>query len=121
MEGNRHYIEVDGSGRILSGWSDGPCPGKDISGEVLLREDGSYQFRLFPAGEENPVLLDEYGASLYRYENGKIRQSTTEEIEEHKKEIQASIPPSPPTPEEVNAMAIAELSIFMASLMGGNN
>ena len=116
---SRHYIEVDGSGRILSGWSDGPCPGKDISGAVLLREDGGYQFRLFPGGEENPVLLDEYGASLYRYENGKVRFSSAEEIAAQREEILASLTPVPPSPEEVNAMAIAELSVIVSGLMGG--
>lgn len=116
---SHHYIEVDASGRILSGWSDGPCPGKDISGAVLLREDGGYQFRLFPGGEENPVLLDEYGASLYRYENGEVRLSSEDEIASQKEEILASLTPLPPSLEEVNAMAIAELSMIVSGLMGG--
>ena len=64
MEENKHYLLVDEAGRVLAGWSDGPFPDRDTSGAVLLREDGGYQFRLFPGGEENPPLTDETGALL---------------------------------------------------------
>ena len=76
MEENKHYLLVDEAGRVLAGWSDGPFPDRDTSGAVLLREDGGYQFRLFPGGEENPPLTDETGAHLWRYEDGQVRTST---------------------------------------------
>ena len=39
--------------------------------------------------------------------------------EEKQEEILAALPPAPPSPEEVNAMAIAELSVIVSGLMGG--
>ena len=99
MKGNRHYLLIDEAGRILAGWSDGPFPDRDTSEAVLLREDGGYQFRLFPGGEENPPLTDETGAHLWRYENGQVRAGTAGEIE-------ANTPPPAPT----DAQRIAELA-----------
>lgn len=97
MKGNNHYITIDSANRILSGWSDGPCPEQDTTGAVLLREDGGYQFRLFESGEENPCLTDEIGAHLWRYVNGQIRLSTADEIEAERQGIMASLPPPPPS------------------------
>ena len=87
MEGNRHYIEADGSGRILSGWSDGPFPDKDTSGAVVQREDGGYQFRLFPGGEENPPLANGYGVPLYTYSEGEVIPVPVEEVEKQTQKI----------------------------------
>ena len=92
MEGNRHYLLIDEAGRILAGWSDGPFPDRDTSGAVLLREDGGYQFRLFPGGEENPPLTDETGAHLWRYENGQVRAGTAGELAAERAEIEANTP-----------------------------
>ncbi len=97
MEGNKHYITVDETGRILSGWSDGPNPERSTTGAVLLREDGGYQFRLFEGGEENPCLTDETGAHRYRYENGAVRESTGVELAAERAELEANTPPAPPT------------------------
>lgn len=106
MEGTNHYIMIDTAGRILSGWSDGPCPGQDTTNAVLLREDGGYQFRLFEGGEENPCLTDEIGAHLWRYENGQIRPSTADEIEAERQGIMASLPP--PSPSLMDRMEAVE-------------
>ncbi len=61
---NRHYITVDTRGRITDGWSDGPCPDRDAAGAVCIDEQGEYQFRLAPDGEENPPLYAMDGAAL---------------------------------------------------------
>lgn len=114
MEGNKHYLLVDEAGRILAGWSDGPFPDRDISGAVLLREDGGYQFRLFPGGEENPPLTDETGAHLWRYEDGRVRASTAGELAAERAEIEANTPPPAPS----DAEKIAELEAQMAALLG---
>lgn len=95
MKENRHYICVDAQDRITDGWSDGVFPARDASGAILLREDGGYQFRLFPGGEENPTLTDETGAHLWRYGNGQVRESAGEELEAERQELEAARPPVP--------------------------
>ncbi len=69
---NKYYITLDNSNNIISGWSNGPRPDKDITDAICINERGSYQFRLFPDGEENPNLLDIDGTPLYKYEDGEI-------------------------------------------------
>lgn len=69
---NKHYVQIDSSGNIISGWSNGPHPNKDISNAICINEKGGYQFILFPSGEENPNLFDIDGIPLYKYEDGEI-------------------------------------------------
>lgn len=79
---NKHYITVDEQGRIVDGWSDGPHPSRDTSEAVCINEQGGYQFRLAPDGEENPALHDWDGMiPLYKYEGGQIVRRSAEEIE----------------------------------------
>lgn len=81
MTYNKHYITVDERGRIVDGWSDGPHPERGPSGAVCINKQGGYQFRLAPAGEENPVLHSEDMVPLYKYKGGQIIPRTAEEIE----------------------------------------
>lgn len=69
---NRHYIIADPEGRITDGWSDGPHRGRDTAGAVLLTDQGGYQFRLDPEGEENPALFTGEGIPLYRWDGERI-------------------------------------------------
>ena len=79
---NNHYITVDEQNRITDGWSDGPRPDRDTTGAILLSDNGGYQFRLFPDGEENPCLYEwDHMIPLYKYEDGEVVRRTTEEIE----------------------------------------
>lgn len=95
---NKHYITVDDQNRILSGWSDGPHPDRDTAGAVLLTDKGGYQFRLWPDGEENPMLADLDGIPLYKLEDGYPVRRTEEEIEADR---EAMLVPDPaPTMEE---------------------
>lgn len=95
---NAHYITVDELGRITDGWSNGPHPDRDTTGAVCINE-GGYQFRLFPGGEENPCLYDwEYMIPLYKYEDGAVIRRTKEEIEADIAAI--PVPAAPPTTEE---------------------
>ena len=71
---NRHYILLDTTDNIIDGWSDGPLPNRDTSQTICINEQGGYQFRLFPDGEENPPLYDFDGCPLYCYEDGIIRK-----------------------------------------------
>ena len=75
---NRHYITVDGRGRITDGFSDAfRSPGEN---DICINEQGGYQFRLFVGGTENPMLRVENGIPLYKYENGEIVMRSAEEI-----------------------------------------
>ena len=79
---SKHYITVDERRRITEGWSDGPQPEKDTSGAVCINEQGGYQFRLFPEGEENPLLYDEgYGVPLYAWQDGQVQERPAEDVE----------------------------------------
>lgn len=87
---NRHYIAVDGENRVTDGFSDAfRRPDKE---NVCINERGGYQFRLFPQGEENPRLLDEYGIPLYKWDSSTVIHRTEEEIEADRAEL--------PEPEE---------------------
>ena len=97
---NRHYITVDAQGRITDGWSDGPCPDRDAAGAVCIDEQGEYQFRLAPDGEENPPLYAMDGVPLYRWDGGKAVLRTQAELEADR------IPPLP----QARAQKLAQLS-----------
>lgn len=78
---NKHYIVVDDQGRITGAWSDGPSPDMNTADAVCINEQGGYQFRLTPGGEENPLLFTKEGVPLYKLKNGKVLERTTKEIE----------------------------------------
>lgn len=111
---NRHYITVDSQGRITSGWSDGPRPEKDTTDAICINEQGGYQFRLFPGGEENPRLYTMEGIPLYKLDAGSVQERTEEEIEAER----SAIPEPPPTTEEdLMQMAVDhELRLTMLEL-----
>lgn len=77
---NKHYIKVDSSGRIIDGFSDAfRQPDEE---DICINEQGGYQFRLFPGGEENPCLYEwPHRVPIYKYADGKVVRRTKEEIE----------------------------------------
>lgn len=79
---NKHYILLDTSNNIIEAWSNGPHPNKDISKAICINEQGGYQFRLSPNGEENPSLYTMDGIPLYKYKNNEIISRTDEEIKQ---------------------------------------
>ena len=89
---NNHYITTDPEGRITSGWSDGPLPGRDTSNAVLLTDQGGYQFRLHPGGEENPALHTEDGTPLYRWDGGRVVRRSEEEVQADRAALPAPAP-----------------------------
>ncbi len=97
---NRHYIITDAQGRVTDGWSDGPHPDRDTAGAICINEQGGYQFRLFPGGEENPALYTMDGIPLYRWDGTQAVRRRSEEIEADR------VPPL----EAVQADKLAELS-----------
>lgn len=89
---NNHYISIDAQGCIVDGWSDGPFPNKDTTNAICINEEGGYQFRLVPNGEENPSLYTRNMIPLYKLVDGQIKQRTTEEIEAEQIVISQSVP-----------------------------
>ena len=85
---NRHYITVDNHGRITAGWSDGPHPDRDTTGAICINEQGGYQFRLFPGGED--------GIPLYKWDGTAVILRTDEGIASDR----ATIPVPPPSEQE---------------------
>lgn len=89
---NKHYINLDAQGRITDGWSDGPHQGRDTTNAICINEQGGYQFRLFPGGEENPPLRTMDGIPLYRWDGEQVVARTEEEIEADRAAIQKPAP-----------------------------
>lgn len=105
---NKHYITVDGRGRIMDGFSD--AFRKPSETDICINEEGGYQFRLFPDGWENPVLIDENRIALYKYDGGDVIKRTLEEIAE---DIASLVIPEPaPSTEE----RVTELEVATAAL-----
>lgn len=109
---NKHYITVDADGRITDAWSDGPHPDRDTNEAICINEQGGYQFRLSPGGEENPALWDMDGIPLYKWDGAQVIQRTAEEIEADR----ASIPEPPPSAQEQMRADID----FLAAMQGVN-
>ncbi|MCH5195947.1 MAG: hypothetical protein J1F28_04500 [Oscillospiraceae bacterium] len=77
---NRHYITIRSDGTITDTWSDGPRPEKDTTDAVCINEQGGYQFRFYPGGEENPSIYDMNGIPLYKWDGETVIRRTDEEI-----------------------------------------
>lgn len=99
---NKHYITVDDAGRITSGWSNGPHPDRDTSGAICINEHGGHQFRLYPGGEENPMLADWDSIPRYRWDGSKAILRTKEELEADR----AALPQPKPTTLEARVTAL---------------
>jgi len=97
---NCHYITVDEQDRIIDGWSDGPHLERDTTSAICINEQGGYQFRLEPTGEENPPLYTMDGIPLYKWDREQVIRRTEDEIEADR---------TPPL-ETVQANKLAELS-----------
>lgn len=77
---NKSYITTDSQGRITSGWSDGPHPERDTSAAICINDQGGYQFRFTPGGEENPPLYTMDGIPVYRWDGAQVLPRTQKEI-----------------------------------------
>lgn len=93
---NKHYIITDADSRIVLAWSDGPLPDRDATDAICINEQGGYQFRLFPGGEENPPIYTMDGIPLYRWDGEQVIARTEEEIAADR----AARPAPPPSAQE---------------------
>lgn len=111
---NRHYITTRSDGAITDAWSDGPHHGKDTTAAICINDKGGYQFRLYPDGEENPLLYDIDGIPLYRWDGKQVAPRTEAEIAADR----AAIPAPPPTQQDTTDALLVdhELRITMLEL-----
>ena len=85
---NKHYIRCDAYNRIIDGFSDAFREATEDA--ICINEQGGYQFRLFPNGEENPALFDfDTMLPLYKYEDGKVALRTEDELQAERDAFQA--------------------------------
>ena len=78
-EHNKHYIRTDNESRIIAGFSDAfeqPQPS-----DICINEEGGYQFRLYPNGEENPLIRDEYGVPMYEWDGSAVVTRPPQDVE----------------------------------------
>lgn len=102
----KHYITVDDQGRITNGFSD--AFHQPSEKDICINEQGGYQFRLFPNGEENPVLYEENGIPLYKYDGGVVAKRSAADIAEDT----AALPEPAPTEDEKR-----DAQIFYTAMM----
>lgn len=90
---NKHYIRIDEQNRIIHGFSD--AFEQPQEGDICINEQGGYQFRLYPNGEENPALYEwNYMIPLYKWDGENVVARMQEEIDA---DI-AALPEPEPTP-----------------------
>lgn len=74
----RHYITVDERKRIINGFSDVFRQPKET--DICINEEGTRHFRLFPDGEDNPMLFElEHLLPRFKFD-GYVQERTAEEI-----------------------------------------
>ena len=111
---NKHYILLDGESSIVDGWSNGLFPDKPTEGAVCINEQGGYQFRLFPDGEENPALIDSDGVHLWKW-----AEEVLPTTEEERTAERASFPQPEPGEEERLRQRVTELEEALELLLSG--
>ncbi|MCH5203851.1 MAG: hypothetical protein J1F03_03830 [Oscillospiraceae bacterium] len=87
---NKHYITTRSDGAIIDTWSDGPHLEKDITDAICINNQGGYQFRLYPGGEENPNIYSIDSVPLYKWDGERVVRRTDEEIETERAAILSS-------------------------------
>lgn len=106
---NKHYITVDERNRIVDGFSD--AFRQPSNTDICINEQGGYQFRLFPNGEENPVLFEwEHMIPLYKYEFLEVVKRSAWEIE-------ADIAAMPAPKETPSQLDMIEAQVTYTALM----
>jgi hypothetical protein len=83
FKGFTHYIIINDKNEIVGYWSSGIVPNQiPAETDILIREGGGTQFRLFDDGPENPSIweISPYG-NVYKYRwDGGIIMKTHEEV-----------------------------------------
>lgn len=73
----KHYIEIDTLGQVILGFSDEfERPLGDAV--ICICENGGRHFVL--GGEENPLLVNQYGVPLYKFDGEHVVRKTESEL-----------------------------------------
>jgi len=112
---NKHYIKTRADGAIIDAFSDGPNPDRNTADAICINEQGGYQFRLFPNGEENPSLYNMDGIPLYKWDGQAVQLRTEAEIAAER----AAIPAPPLSEMELLRQEVARLSAENAQMKQG--
>ena len=108
---NKHYVRIDTDNLVIHGFSD--AFGQPQSTDICINEQGGYQFRLSPGGDENPPLRTEDGIPLYIWDGSTVQRRTDAEIEADRQALPKPDPVSDPITRI--ELALAEL----AGIVGG--
>lgn len=111
---NKHYIRIREDGCIIDGFSDAFRQPKDT--DICINEQGGYQFRLFPYGEENPCLFTYDLIPLYKWD-GEVIKRTEEEIEADRAAI--VVPEPAPTQLDIIEAQVTYTAMMTDTLLGG--
>ena len=89
---NLHYIKTDETGRIIDGWSNGPCPDKDTTEAICINDDR--------------------GIPLYKWDGAVLRRT--------QEEIDADYVEPEPVPSETELLRaqVNELQAQLDALLG---
>lgn len=75
MNNNKHYIRIDDNNHIIKGFSD--AFEEPVEFDICINEEGGRQFELLE--EINPPLHAKNRTHRYKYEEGAVRKTTSEE------------------------------------------
>ena len=112
---NNHFVEVDEQNRIVKGWSDAFAPATENS--IVINEQGGYQFRLWPEGEENPNLFTIDGVPLYKWDGQQVIARDKTEIEADR----AAMPKQPAIPTYEERLAAMESAMLIMAMVLGDD
>ena len=108
---NKHYIRVNADGNIIAGFSNAFQQPQES--DILINDQGGYQFRLFPDGEENPHLITHEGIALYRWTDGTVHQRTEDEMNAERNRVRQAVP-TPTHEERIEALEAVIMEMVVA-------
>ena len=112
----KHYIRINTDSNIIAGFSDAfRQPEAD---DILINEQGGYQFRLFPDGEENPRLFTDDMIPLYRWTNNTVQPRTEAKIQAER-DSRPRVAPMPTDRERIAALESAMLDVAVEMFSRG--
>ena len=76
--------------------------------DICVNEQGGYQFRLYPDGEENPALTDWDGIPRYKWDGTQAVERSEEELEAERNAREPVLTPAQQREQAYNTQPIVE-------------